>query len=284
MRQCIEDRDGSINQILSGVLAKQAAGAGLLPASHRISILVNRLGQELVVAAQAHLKQLAEETAVGSSAQADAQAKLRALQKLNWRFVVIDDDQPNAFVAETLPGFCFIHRGLVELMKDDDSLSFALGHELSHYLCSHGSSDGMRKGIFSALQLLVLAACDPTGLVSVALELPIFDALISYTVALPISRRNELEADSLGLELVARACRDPERAIKAHERLATLEQQAGRDPQQQSLASTHPATLERLSALQEQLPAAIELYEANGCARIKTALKRLYKTYNGSKP
>ena len=39
-------------------------------------------------------------------------------------------------------------------------------------------------------------------------------------VTLPASRGHESEADALGLQLVVRACRDPRKAIEAHQTLA----------------------------------------------------------------
>ena len=45
----------------------------------------------------------------------------------------------NAFVTPFLPGFVFVHRGLVELYRGKpEQLAFILGHELSHYLLEHG--------------------------------------------------------------------------------------------------------------------------------------------------
>eukprot|EP00966_Prymnesium_polylepis_P281866 6513445-Prymnesium_polylepis.1 len=56
------------------------------------------------------------------SEEADSEARkeqiavrLRALQKPSWRFVVIDDDSVGAFVTSLLPGFVFVHRGLLKL-------------------------------------------------------------------------------------------------------------------------------------------------------------------------
>eukprot|EP00316_Scyphosphaera_apsteinii_P006003 CAMPEP_0119322298 /NCGR_PEP_ID=MMETSP1333-20130426/57768_1 /TAXON_ID=418940 /ORGANISM="Scyphosphaera apsteinii, Strain RCC1455" /LENGTH=277 /DNA_ID=CAMNT_0007329489 /DNA_START=211 /DNA_END=1044 /DNA_ORIENTATION=+ len=276
MRQCLEDRDGSIKSILCDVLAKQSANAAVLPENNRMSIRVSRLGQELLLAAQQHLQQVIE-AAKGSDEASDATAKLNALQKLQWRFVVIDDGAVNAFVTNLLPGFVFVHRGLVEMMQDNNQLSFIIGHELSHYLCAHGTAEQNVAGFFSVLQILVLAACDPTGLLSVGLELPLFSTLLHYMVAMPMSRRHEREADGLGLMLVARACRDPRSAIVAHETLASIEARAGGDPSTASFGDTHPSTLSRHADLQEQLPDAMKIYDANGCDKIRQTLKWLYQ-------
>ena len=40
---------------------------------------------------------------------------LQALLRHKWRFVVIESEQVNAFVADLLPGFVFVNRGLVSI-------------------------------------------------------------------------------------------------------------------------------------------------------------------------
>lgn len=43
--------------------------------------------------------------------------RLRALQKPSWRFVVINSDIVNAFVTPLLPGYVFVHRGLLRMFE-----------------------------------------------------------------------------------------------------------------------------------------------------------------------
>merc|ERR1711939_501290 len=99
------------------------------------------------------------------------------------------------------------------------------------------------------LQLVVLAAVDPTGLLAFAFELGFVGTLFQYSVQLPQSRSHESEADALGLTLCARACKSPSKAIKAHETLACYETAQGGDPEHAALGATHPATSKRLADL-----------------------------------
>mgnify|MGYP001209806810 CR=1 FL=1 len=105
---------------------------------------------------------------------------------------------------------------------DEDQLAFILAHELSHYLCEHGSEERTFQGIFSILQLIVLATVDPTGLLSLGTELPVFKSLFELAIRLPMARGHETEADSLGLQLVARSCRDPMQESEPHSTLSEL--------------------------------------------------------------
>ena len=105
---------------------------------------------------------------------------------------------------------------------DEDQLAFILAHELSHYLCEHGSEERTLQGIFSLLQLIALATVDPTGLLSLGTELPVFKSLFELAIRLPMARGHETEADSLGLQLVARSCRDPMQESEPHSTLSEL--------------------------------------------------------------
>ena len=73
----------------------------------------------------------------------------------------------------------------------------------------HGTRERNLHGLFSAFSIVVLAAADPTGLLSMALELPLIAGVFALSVVLPLSRQAETEADLLGLCLVARACFSP---------------------------------------------------------------------------
>eukprot|EP00965_Chrysotila_dentata_P095694 3163106-Pleurochrysis_carterae.AAC.3 len=95
-----------------------------------MSVSVSRLGAELLSAAQGYLKASMDSTPADDP-EADRRAdKLKALQRLHWQFIVIDDDVHNAFVVDLLPGYVFVHRGLVETMNEEE-LSFIIAHELS---------------------------------------------------------------------------------------------------------------------------------------------------------
>ena len=151
----------------------------VLPADASDARLVTRLGTELVVAAQAaltqeeeelkaKLSQLDEASRVEETTKGDGKARpelekelervsaqLRSLRH-NWRFVVIDDNTINTFVTDTLPGYVFIHRGLINLMrKSHDQLSFIIGHEVSHHILEHNEHQRQTGALLSLLQILV---------------------------------------------------------------------------------------------------------------------------------
>tara|TARA_B100000524_G_C23639013_1_gene365975 strand:- start:702 stop:1532 length:831 start_codon:yes stop_codon:yes gene_type:complete len=107
VRRCLEDPDAVTESMLKQVLS----GANVARSDDRASLLTARIGHELLQAAQAHLNQI-----VATSSEEHAETprnKLQALLRHKWRFVVIESEQVNAFVADLLPGFVFVNRGLV---------------------------------------------------------------------------------------------------------------------------------------------------------------------------
>ena len=288
VHDALNDPEGTTAKILEHVLVSSGGGK-LLPANKPDSLLIQRLGDELIASAKLSLDSEASDLEAKSSNRAaptsdDEEAlehvkgQQRTLRR-PWRFVVIDDDTINAFVTDQLPGYVFVHRGLLDLMKrNPERLSFILGHELAHHLCEHNQTSRNISAGLSVLQLLVFAAVDPTGLVAFLMELGAVSTLFSYTLTLPSSRGHESEADALGLRLVTRACRNPKEAIKAHEVLAKYEMKRGGSPDVTSLGATHPATLQRLKELEALLPEAVAEYKKGGCWHRKEAWRRLSYT------
>ncbi|KAL1502975.1 hypothetical protein AB1Y20_011046 [Prymnesium parvum] len=280
VQSCMDDPEGMGKSILRQVLRTNANGTELLDAGQPESLLVTRIGQDLLVAARKHLSQELDET-TDPAEKERLTARLRALQKPSWRFVVIDNDTVNAFVTPFLPGFVFVHRGLLKTFEHStEQLAFVIGHELSHYVLEHGSADTALRGALSLFQLVVLVAVDPTGILALLAELGVMGHVLSLMVELPSSRQHETEADALGLQLCARSCYDPRVAIKAHERLAAVELGHGGASDIHHLVSTHPATATRIDDLQHQMPAAMALYEGNGCHARKRILLRALRLFD----
>jgi predicted Zn-dependent protease len=75
---------------------------------------------------------------------------------------------------------------------------------------------------------------------------------------LPNSRKNETEADKIGLELAARAGFDPQASISVWQKM-TEASKGSRPPE---FLSTHPANDTRIADLSSMMPAVMPLYQA----------------------
>ncbi len=78
-------------------------------------------------------------------------------------------------------------------------------------------------------------------------------------IVLPHSRRQELEADQLGLLYMARAGYDPRQAVPFWERFSAYAQARGGKPVE--FLSTHPLDSTRIAQLQAHMPKAVAEYQ-----------------------
>lgn len=85
--------------------------------------------------------------------------------------------------------------------------------------------------------------------------------VLQYTLEMPNSRKQETEADYLGLLLMAQACYDPRGAIAFWERMAKVGQ--GAPPE---FLSTHPAPSGRAQKMLEWMPEAEQVLEKSNCS------------------
>lgn len=174
-----------------------------------------------------------------------------AAKRLNghWTWVVTNSTAINAFVTPLCPRTVFVLEGLlVKLRPTDDELAMVIAHELSHHIHQHGTLSMEYGAELAALQLLVLACIDPSGLVEVAVSAGLFyyDFLSTRT----FSRSCEHEADETGLDIVARACFDTRAAAHMMGKFAEIPELGG--SAHNSWASTHPLVSSRLELLLAQ--------------------------------
>ena len=153
---------------------------------------------------------------------------------LPYTFQVVRDNSINAFA--TMGGFVYLHTGLIKTADNEAELASVIAHEIGHIVGRH-----------SITQLRNTALAQ--GLLSAAgLETKTWVQLVvNLAYNLPNSRKDELEADRLGLTNLARAGYEPTAMISFMQKLT---QQGGSTP---TILSTHPATSDRIVALQKQL-------------------------------
>ncbi len=173
-----------------------------------------------------------------------------------WAFTVIKDDRTvNAFC---LPGGKIaVYTGILPLARDDPGLATVLSHEVAHALLRHGA-ERMSTGLVA--QLVELGLLHATGAYrdpqkKKALSIA-YGVGVGVGVLLPFSRTQELEADRVGLILMAKAGYDPHAALSFWQRMM---QRHGRASLPEFL-STHPADAHRLEALRRFLPEAMKYY------------------------
>lgn len=156
-----------------------------------------------------------------------------------WDYAVFVSDAPNAFVLPS--GKIGVTTALLALVRNDDQLAAVLGHEVGHVVAQHAAE---RYSSTAVTQIGIQAAQGVAGDYGQAVgALGGFGA--QFGVLLPFSRRDELEADRLGVDYMVRA------GYRASESLALWRLMAAqRQSSAPEFASTHPSDATRIAELE----------------------------------
>jgi predicted Zn-dependent protease len=184
-----------------------------------------------------------------------------------WEFAVIQDDKMvNAFA---LPGGkVAIFTGILKHTKDDAGLATVMGHEVAHALQRHGVERMSRSILDQIAQLGALGAA-ATGNVNAGAIQGLLGAY-GVNVSLPFNRKQESEADYIGLRLMAEAGYDPRAAVPFWERMSGCPREmigklCFRSQQAvPEFLSTHPSDLTRINQIEAWLPEALQHYHGPG--------------------
>jgi predicted Zn-dependent protease len=170
----------------------------------------------------------------------------------DWDVNVLQSDQVNAFC---LPGGKIaVYTGLIPVAQNADAMAVVLGHEISHALLRHGAQRMTEQKLAQIGQMAGAASgMDQQQMQAVM-------AVYGYGRALPYARKQETQADEMGLMLAAAACYDPHAAIPLWQRMEA----ASGGSSQPEFASTHPNPGTRIQNLQALMPKAMD-YRAKFC-------------------
>ena len=173
-------------------------------------------------------------------------------KSFDWDVNVLQSDQVNAFC---LPGGKIaVYTGLIPVAQNADAMAIVLGHEISHALLRHGAQRMTEQKLAQIGQMAGAASgMDQQQMQAVM-------AVYGYGRALPYARKQETQADELGLMLAAAACYNPREAIPLWQRM----DQASGSEGQPEFASTHPNPGTRMQNLQALMPKALE-YQQRFC-------------------
>ena len=197
-----------------------------------------------------------------------------------WEFAVIqDDEQINAFA---LPGGkVAIFTGILKHTKTEAGLATVMAHEIAHALQRHGA-ERMSRGILEQVAQVAAMSGAATGAVDPQVAMGAMSAY-GVGVSLPHNRRQESEADYIGLQLMAKAGYDPQEAVGFWERMSGCpKQMIGRFCFRSNAAvpeflSTHPSDVTRIKQIEVWIKDARKYYEPqekNKSKPAKTFLKQ----------
>lgn len=172
----------------------------------------------------------------------------------DWEFKVIESDTQNAFC---LPGGkVAVYTGMLPVCQTEAGLAVVMSHEVAHAIARHGGERMSHKMAQTVGQQAVGRLLKNQDEQKQKIALTAFNVGSQYGAILPYSRKHELEADAIGLKLMAEAGYDPSVAPEFWDRFAQLKGAGG----PVEFLSTHPADSRRSASLREQLPQAMDIY------------------------
>jgi beta-barrel assembly-enhancing protease len=165
--------------------------------------------------------------------------------RVPFTFEVIDGPEVNAFA---LPGgYVFVYTGLIKMADEEDEFAGALAHEIAHVAARHMTRNAT-KGQLAQIGMIPLSI----GLGGIGG----YAARQAAGAAIPMAmlsfgRKDEAEADYLGVQYMYAAGYDPNGAISIFEKLEALEKNSPGVVSR--LFATHPMDAERIAKTQEEI-------------------------------
>ena len=160
-----------------------------------------------------------------------------------WEFVLVDDDQTKN--AWCMPGGKIaFYSGILPILKNADGVASVMGHEIAHAVARHSAERASTAMVtdlgIMALEQFVLGQRLPKAAGYVR----------QFGLDLPFNRKQESEADYLGLIFSSLAGYNINESYKVWERM--IEESGGSGPSE--FFSTHPSPKNRIKKLKEWIP------------------------------
>lgn len=202
--------------------------------------MVKRVGQRLANAVELYLRE---------------HGQSNEIKNYQWEFNLVQDNTANAFCMPG--GKIVVYEGLLPITQNESALAIVLGHEIAHAVAKH-SAEQLSSQIRSQYGSKILGAVlTSTGVSSTtsAVAQNVF-GLGSKFSSLHYSRKNESEADYMGLIFAAMAGYDPNVATNFWQRMA-----ASSSNTIPAFLSDHPSDAKRIADIQKWMPEALKYYK-----------------------
>lgn len=237
-------------------------GCRSTPVTGRRQLMLIPEGKELTLGIQAYEESLSQ--AAPSSNQRLVDMVNRVGQRIaavsnrddfQWQFTLIGDATQNAFC---LPGGkVAIHEGILDVCQNEGGLAVVMSHEIAHALARHGGERMSHNLAVDGARGIVDKIAGHYVPDKKALLMQAYGVGSRYGVLLPYSRRQESEADHIGLMLMARAGYDPGAAPPFWNRFGDLKAEG----QPSEFMSTHPSDDRRAADLRALMGDALAIYQ-----------------------
>ena len=173
-----------------------------------------------------------------------------------WEYILIDNKKiKNAWCMPG--GKIAVYTGIREITKNKHGLAAVMGHEIAHAVAKHSIERASRSLILNvgtaAVDIFTGGAISNTQRTT---GVDVAGMLRTFGIDNPFGRKQETEADYLGLIFSSLAGFDIRESVKVWERMK--EAHKGQEPPE--WMSTHPSSTKRIQSLQKWIPEIIVAY------------------------
>ncbi len=236
-------------------------GCKTAPVTGRRQLLLMPEGQEISLGSQAYQETITSEppsqnTRLSEIVNRVGQRIASVAQRndYQWEFRLISSEKQNAFC---LPGGkVAIYEGILPVCEDEAGVAVVMSHEIAHALARHGGERMSQNMAIDGAKVLAEKLAGNYAPTKKELLMKAYGVGTQYGVLLPYSRKQESEADHIGLTLMAKAGYDPNAAPSFWTRFGNLKV----GEQTPEFMSTHPADDRRASDLLRLMDEANSIY------------------------
>jgi len=194
--------------------------------------------------------------------------------KDHFTFFVVKDEEINAFAAPG--GYIAVNSGLMAITRSESELAGVIAHEIGHITQNHlqrAFEDSKKDAPLMALVLLgaIAAGASSHSGDSPMAVLAAGQGLIAQR-SINFTRKDEVEADRVGIQTLANAGFDPRAMASFFERMQDTLRAGSGGTDVPALLQTHPVTLSRISDAKSRAGAllAAQKLRPNGTTLVRT--------------
>jgi predicted Zn-dependent protease len=207
-------------------------------------------------------KQLDEIKEIGSKIEESVSAYFDSINKddptynFTWEYILVDNDKiKNAWCMPG--GKIAVYTGILKITKNKHGLAAVMGHEIAHAVAKHSIERASRALVLNvgttALDIFTGGAISNTKRTT-GVDVP--GMLRTFGIDNPFGRKQESEADYLGLIFSSLAGYDIRESIKIWERM----KESNKGKETPEWLSTHPSSTKRIQSLKKWIPEIILKY------------------------
>lgn len=169
-----------------------------------------------------------------------------------WEFNLIESPEINAWCMPG--GKVAVYTGILKVTQNEAGLATVMGHEVAHAIAQHSAERASQMVVAQAGGAAVGVASSNSKFadyINAAYGIGGQLTILSY------GRKQELEADKMGLSFMAMAGYNPSSAVGFWQRMAEASANSAKPP---AFLSTHPTDDARIAQIQRDLPEAMKYY------------------------